>query len=57
MSSIRIRKRGKSYEYCFDIGKVNNKRKRIKMVEGILEQQKLKVEKDKFILAQHLWKL
>lgn len=29
MSSIRIRKRGKSYEYCFDIGKVNNKRKRI----------------------------
>ena len=27
MSSIRIRKRGKSYEYCFDIGKVNNKRK------------------------------
>ena len=29
MSSIRIRKRGKSYEYCFDSGKVNNKRKRI----------------------------
>ena len=29
MSSIRIRKRGKSYEYCFDIGKINNKRKRI----------------------------
>ena len=29
MSSVRIRKRGKSYEYCFDIGKVNNKRKRI----------------------------
>ena len=29
MSSIRIRKRGKNYEYCFDIGKVNNKRKRI----------------------------
>ena len=29
MSSIRIRKRGKNYEYCFDIGKINNKRKRI----------------------------
>ena len=29
MSSIRIRKRGKFYEYCFDIGKINNKRKRI----------------------------
>ena len=29
MSSIRIRKRGKSYEYCFDVGKINNKRKRI----------------------------
>ena len=29
MSSIRIRKRGNFYEYCFDIGKINNKRKRI----------------------------
>ena len=26
---VNVRKRGKSYEYCFDIGKVNNKRKRI----------------------------
>lgn len=29
MSSVRIRKRDKSYEYCFDVSKVNNKRKRI----------------------------
>ena len=26
---VNVRKRGKSYEYCFDIGKINNKRKRI----------------------------
>ena len=29
-------------------------RKRMKMVSGILAQQKLKVEKDRFILVQHL---
>lgn len=54
MSSVRIRKRGKSYEYCFDVSKVNNKRKRIKKEDGILEQQKPKVEKGRLILVQHL---
>ena len=29
MSSIRTRKRGKFYEYCFDVGKIKNRRKRI----------------------------
>ena len=26
---VNVRKRGKFYEYCFDVGKINNKRKRI----------------------------
>ena len=51
---VSVRKRGKVYEYRFEISTVEGTRKRIKMVDGILVQQKLKVEKDKFILAQHL---
>lgn len=53
---VNVRKRGNVYEYNFNVAKIEGKRKRMKMVDGILEQQKLKVEKDKFILVQHLWK-
>ncbi len=51
---VNVRKRGNVYEYNFNVAKIEGKRKRMKMVDGILEQQKLKVEKDKFILVQHL---
>ena len=30
---ISIRKRGNSYQYCFDIGKVNGKRKQMTNVD------------------------
>ena len=53
---VNVRKRGNVYEYNFNVAKIEGKRKRMKMVDGILEQQKLKVEKDKFILVHHLWK-
>ena len=43
---VNVRKRGNVYEYNFNVAKIEGKRKRMKMVDGILEQQKLKVEKD-----------
>lgn len=38
---VNVRKRGNVYEYNFDVAKIEGKRKRMKMVDGILKQQKI----------------
>lgn len=38
---VNVRKRGNVYEYNFDVAKIEGKRKRMKMVDGILKQQRI----------------